>query len=324
MSTFPISPVWTRPGLVWPQPFDAIFFDVDGVLIRTINSFNAANVAVTEYITGTIYGLDWGKAEGHILVSEADIEAFKRSGGFNSDWDMCYVLVALSVARLREWKDTELAQRSTTAWSLLARQSREEGYGGRLWVEQTFPTTTLTDYAMLVDVFNEFYWGAEELRKRFFREPNYIFDAPGFVHNEEMLFAPDYFARLRAAGIKHMGIITGRVGPEVDIALEYFERYCGEKWWDVVVPATHIAKPDPRALQYAITETGARGGLYIGDTADDFDLVQRYKAGWKENDPQIVATVVVMEHEADVYRQRGADLLVSGVEDLLSVLPVRS
>jgi len=47
------------------------------------------------------------------------------------------------------------------------------------------------------------------------------------VNNEQMLFPPDFFMRLRKTGIRHMGMITGRVGPEVDSALERMEAYCG-------------------------------------------------------------------------------------------------
>ncbi|WP_162005029.1 HAD family hydrolase [Dictyobacter vulcani] len=308
--------IWQRPDLVLPKPFDTLFFDVDGVLIETVASFRAANIAVTKYIVGTLNGLEWDQHEQQGPVTQEDITIFKQAGGFNSDWDMCYLLSSLTTARLREWRDSSLAERSTREWGVLAHEAALTGQGGRAWVDATFPASARTSYEVVVDVFNESYWGARELRNRLGREPRYMPDAPGYVHNEKMLYAPDFFERLRRRGIAHLGMITGRVGAEVDIAIERMEAYSGQRWWDVVVPADVHAKPDPAALRFAIDQVGARGGLYIGDTADDFDLVRRYKATKTSNEPTILAAMVVHEQEIDLYRQRGADLLVHSVTAL--------
>ena len=134
-----------------------------------------------------------------------------------------------------------------------------------------------------------------------------------------MLFPPDFFVRLRKKGIRHMGMITGRVGPEVDSALERMEAYCNERWWDVVIPADVCPKPDPRAIRLAIEGIGTRiaGGLYIGDTGDDLDVVLNYRATKKEYEPDILAAMLVHEDEVSLYQRRGADMIVSSVTDLL-------
>ncbi|HEU5229347.1 MAG TPA: hypothetical protein VFU49_16135, partial [Ktedonobacteraceae bacterium] len=93
--------LWKRPDLQFPQPFDTIFFDVDGILISTLASFHATDIAVAEYVTGTIHGLDWGQHEGKSLLTRQDVDAFKQAGGYNNDWDMCYLLATLSTARYR-------------------------------------------------------------------------------------------------------------------------------------------------------------------------------------------------------------------------------
>jgi HAD superfamily phosphatase len=307
--------IWKRPDLLFPHPFDTIFFDVDGVLIETISSFRSATIATIEYIVRTLHGLDRDQA----LVTLADIAAFKQAGGFNGDWDMCYLLAALTLARVREWQGMSLAERSTLEWAALAHEAALQGRGGRAWAESILPASAFTDYATVVDIFNENYWGAAELRKRFGREPNYILDAEGYVHNERMLYAPDFFVSLRRAGIVHFGMITGRIGPEVDSAIERMEAYGAERWWDVLVPADMYAKPDPQALRYAIAQVGARGGLYIGDTADDFDLVRRYKATKAVDEITILAAMVVHGQEIELYQQRGADVIMPSVESLLNL-----
>ncbi|GAC1379799.1 MAG: TIGR01548 family HAD-type hydrolase [Ktedonobacteraceae bacterium] len=312
---------WKRPDLQFPPSFDTVFFDVDGVLIKTTDSFRATDIAVAEYVASNIHGLDWGQQEGKELVTLADVNAFKQAGGYNNDWDMCYLLASLSTARLREWKGTVLAERSSQEWAAHARAAHLQGHGGRKWVDEVIPASACLDYGVIGDLYHEYYWGAEELQKRFGHSPRYLFDAAGFVFNEEMLFTPGLPARLREAGIQHLGMITGRVGPEVDSALERMETYSGERWWDVVISADVYSKPDPRALQAAIAAVNTQGGMYIGDTADDYDVVINYRNVKQANDPEILTVMLVGEEEVEVYQKRGADFIIGSVEEMVECLP---
>lgn len=316
--------LWQRPDLQFPQPFDTIFFDVDGILIKTTNSFHATDIEVAEYVVSKIHGLDWEQNSGQPLVTIQDVDLFKQAGGYNNDWDMCYLLASLFTARLREWKGTPLAERSTMEWAELERIANLQGHGGREWVDTVIPASARYDYASIGDLYHEYYWGAEETRKRFGHEPRYLPNAEGLVHNEEMLYAPDFPRRLRAAGIQHLGMITGRVGPEVDSALERMEAYSGERWWDVVISADECPKPDPQALRMAIAATKTRGGLYIGDTADDCDLVLNYYADKRAGEPEILSAMLVPQEEIELYKARGSDLIVNLVEALLECLPKSS
>lgn len=315
--------IWRRPGLIFPAAFDTIFFDVDGVLIKTTSSFRATDIAVAEYVTGTLNGLDWGQREGKALVTLEDVAAFKQAGGYNNDWDMCYLLAALSTARLREWRDTALAERSSQEWAVLSRQANLQGRGGVTWVNEVVPHSALPDYAQVGEIYHECYWGVDEYRKRYGRLPRYLADAPGFVHREEMLYAAGFPKQLREAGIKRMGLITGRVGPEVDSAVERMQAHSGERWWEVVISADESPKPDARALQLAIEAVGARGGLYLGDTADDFDLVINYRAVKSVTDPEILIGMLVGDEEAHLYQARGADFVMPKVEDVIDMLAHR-
>lgn len=312
---------WRRPDLRFPPIFDSIFFDVDGVLIRTTDSFRATDIAVAEYVAGTIHGLDWGQHKGKPLVTMEDVNAFKQAGGYNNDWDMCYLLASLSTARLREWKGTPLEHRSSQVWADLSRAANLQGHGGAKWVDEVIPASARLDYGMIGDLYHEYYWGADEMPRRHGHAARYLPHAPGFVHNETMLYAADLPAMLRQRGVHHLGMITGRVGPEVDSALERMEAYSGERWWDVVISADTWPKPDPRALQAAIAAVGTRVGLYIGDTADDHDLVLRYKEVKRADEPEILAVMLVQQDEVSVYQERGADIIIASVGDIVECLP---
>jgi HAD superfamily phosphatase len=310
--------MWMRPGVRIPQPFDTIFFDVDGVLIKTVNSFYATDLAAAAYVVQTLHGLNWEERP----LTLTDVYAFSQAGGFNSDHDRCYLLASLATARLREWRGTPLAARSTQEWADVARAAQLQGRGGRTWVEDTMPASARLDYGLLGEIYDELYWGAEGIRRWYGREPHHLPNAPGFVHTEEMLPAPDFPARLRSANVRYLGLITGRTGPQFPSALERLEAYSGERWWNVAVSADTYAKPDARALRLAIESVGAHGGLYIGDTADDYDLVRNYNATRHADEPPILIAMLVQPTEVELYQQRGADLIVSSVEDLLLLTPL--
>jgi HAD superfamily phosphatase len=313
---------WQRSNLSLPASLDTIFFDLDGTLIKTIDSFHAADIVAAEYIVGQVHGLDWGQSAGKHLLTHEDVLAFKQAGGYNNDWDMCFLLAALCTARLREWQGTAMSERSIAEWAALSHEADRQGRGGVTWVHDTIPASAVPDYAMMGALYRELYWGATELRKRYNHIPRYLPDFSGFVHNEEMLYSPDFFARLRQLGIRHMGIITGRVGPEVDIALEMMEAHCGERWWEVVISAEIMPKPDPRALQMAISAIPARieGALYVGDTGDDLQVVLNYRKVRQPNDPEILAVSLVYPHERELYQERGADFVLSHIHEIVKCL----
>src|SRR5437016_948684 len=155
---------WKRPDLQFPSHFNTIFFDVDGVLIKTIDSFHATDIATAEYVAGVIHSLDWGQREGKYLLTHDDVIAFKQAGGYNDDWDMCYLLATLCTARLREWKGTPLAERSFEEWADLAYQATRAGHGGMEWVRAVMPASAQLDYQVIGEIYHEFYWGADELK----------------------------------------------------------------------------------------------------------------------------------------------------------------
>src|SRR5437667_4122935 len=156
---------WKRQDLQFPTFFDTILCDVDGVLIKTIDSFHATDIATAEDVAGTIHGLDWGQNEGKTLVTHEDVIAFKQAGGYNNDWDMCYLLATLCTARLREWKGTPLAERSGEEWAALSRAANVRGHGGLEWVKAVMPASAQLNYDMIGDIYYECYWGTAEYKK---------------------------------------------------------------------------------------------------------------------------------------------------------------
>ena len=78
------------------------------------------------------------------------------------------------------------------------------------WVNAVIPASARLDYGMIGDLYHEYYWGASQLEQRFGHPPRYLPDAPGFVYREEMLYAPDFPAQLRRAGVRYLGYYRTR------------------------------------------------------------------------------------------------------------------
>jgi len=111
-------------------------------------------LATAEYVAGTLHGLDWGQHEGKLLFTHDDVLAFKQAGGYNNDWDMCYLLATLGTARLREWKDTSFAERSSEEWAVLSRVANMEGHGGIEMVREVTPATAQLPYDIIGDIYH--------------------------------------------------------------------------------------------------------------------------------------------------------------------------
>jgi hypothetical protein len=53
----------------------------------------------------TLHGLDWGQQP---CITLQDVERLKKAGGYNDDWDMCYLLASLALVRNYQARRTEV------------------------------------------------------------------------------------------------------------------------------------------------------------------------------------------------------------------------
>jgi phosphoglycolate phosphatase-like HAD superfamily hydrolase len=330
--------IWLRPGLRLPAHLDTALFDVDGVLIDTRRSYRLAVVHAAEHLVREVNGLREAPSP---MVSAEDVALFKLAGGFNSDWDATQLFAALWTSRLREWNGSSEATVSMAEWARQASEAARAGQGGVAWLAATVPATAIPDAEVARWAHDEYYWGAA-LAKALYDHPSaYAPEAEGFVHNEALLLNVELLPALAARGITRYGLITGRVGPEVDWAIRRIVEVSreddeggvyapalhdsphGRSPFACIVPATLYAKPDPRALKHAVQALGARAALYAGDTADDLDLVLRYRAEFAPDDlelPPVMAVAIATGREAQTYALRGADVVIPHVRYLTNTL----
>lgn len=336
--------VWVRPDFDHTtffggaSGFDTALFDVDGVLIETKRSYRLAVVHGSERLVRAVNGLTDAPSP---MVSAADVALFKLAGGFNSDWDATQLFATIWTARLREWRGQPEADVSLAEWAARASAAARARQGGVAWLRATFPASAIPDDDTARWAHDEYYWGADLVRELFDREPQFAPEAEGFVHNEELLLGTEVLPALVGQGIANLGLITGRVELEVGWAIKRLVSGCGlvegdppdgAVWYDsvhgrspfacIVSPAV-FTKPDPRALLHALQRLESRAAFYVGDTADDLDLVLRYRREMHAHDaslPPVLAVVIASGDEARAYQERGADVVIPHVRELPAVL----
>lgn len=299
--------LWIRPDVAPRRPLDTVVFDVDGVLIDVRGSYRRLVRDVAAFVVEHLYGLTPSAP----LVSDEDVAAFKRAGGFNDDWDLAYALTALSLARLR----------GRLSAPSLAEMVARSGGRGLAWLHEVVGPEDRPDYATIQRIFDELYWGAELLRERLGREPQYAPDAPGLLRTERPLLPPGTLDELAVRGVTKLGLITGRVRTEMAMALEILGfRDPATMPFRAIVTAEDGRKPDPRTLARVVEALGSCAGLYVGDTADDLALVQRYAATPLAARVPFYAVLVAEGTERAHYQAAGAHAIIGSVADVPALL----
>ena len=228
---------------------DAVVLDIDGVLVDVSASYRRAVVDTVERVHGE-------------TIDRAAVQQFKEAGGFNNDWELTDA-AALYVLARAEGMDRSV--RSFTA--------AVERAGGGLSGARTVISEGLTpaarervlaahDAERHRDVFQQLYLGSELYRELEGGEPTV--DAPGYIHDEQVLVEPETLAALD----RPLGVLTGRPAAEAEIALDRVGlEVPGRHRFTMDDPAG--GKPDPEALVTLADRLDADRLAFVGDTLDD-------------------------------------------------------
>jgi len=222
--------------------YDAVIFDVDGVLVDVHRSFIAAAVdAVTE-------------ATGFHSFTEGEVRQLKLIRGFNNDW---HVAVA-GAAWIRFRGDLTFPE--------FAREIDQHG-GGLEGLRYMVGSDLTDDFeARLTRLTQEAYGGTTACRQLYGFEPENI-RRPGRWQEEVPLLSDAEVQSLAP----RMGIVTGRSAAEMELAFQLLG-------WRL--PAEQVAvsddperdKPDPVNLNSILEYLNSRKALLAGDGRDDLEL----------------------------------------------------
>jgi HAD superfamily hydrolase (TIGR01548 family) len=290
---------WLDPAAA-AQRFDVdtVVLDVDGVLVDVRASFREA---VRETVVRV-------QREMHVAApwrpSHADINAFKRCGGFNDDIDISIALAALGAAHRGD-------HAAAVAGDV------ERAGGGLRALRQVAPDLPRIEGRRVLHHFDQLYWGAGATVRV---EDGHTIPVPasdGMIHRERMLVPPDYPRALRQVGARCVACISGRTPRELDAALRALGWHDGDL--DAVVTGDMVRKPDPACLEPVIAACAPRAMVYVGDVRDDWELVRRHRDERADTPP---ARCILVGDDADMqpYRALGVQATARRALDVPAIL----
>ncbi len=223
--------------------YDAVIFDVDGVLVDTSHSFTAAVVDAVAADTGSQ------------RFTEKEAGQLKAIRGFNNDW---HVAIA-GAAWVRYQGQTPFAEFAG---------SIDEHGGGLQGLKSLMGENLTSEFeARLTRLAQEAYGGTTACRRLYGFEPVTLCQ-PGRWRAEVSLLSPE-MARIVAS---RAGIVTGRSAAEMALAFELL----GWRLPDEQVAVSDnpaFDKPNPAKLAAILNRMQSRKALFVGDTRDDLELV---------------------------------------------------
>jgi phosphoglycolate phosphatase-like HAD superfamily hydrolase len=294
--------VYTSPGsLSRLAKVDAVVFDCDGTLIDVRESYDATIVKTTMSMTKSFFGKapPIGDIGGELILK------IRRTGGFNSDWDLTYALSLFSAVALdgqapkgsRDGAESSngrlelivadfVSKERLAGWKSVDQYLEDSGLETKTVRELRrylgYPGNPLT--SRLAATFDQVYYG-EGLYRRVYGVAPEISYKSGLIDQEEIIVARESLNRLtKFVGGKRIAMATGRpfiaVQHTLGRLLDYFERDAsvyigdGDIFPDLAPKLSKFRKPSGESLVLARGKFSSKVLLYVGDSAEDRLMVK--------------------------------------------------
>lgn len=305
---------------------NTLVLDIDGVLVDASESYRLAVCEAVRFFVEQ----ELGWIVDMPVITPDEVDMFKRSGGFNNDWDLAQAAVLFLLFKgLRHGakRISDLRHLPPTLEEFLSGVTAEGGgiRGAetvaldKLEFRQRRDIARLWKRRLITQLAQEFYAGRRWCAHLFGYDPQYVDLDTGFLERERTLVD----LSLLSPELK-LGILTGRTRRETAFVLERIglgERIPLEYW---VTDEDAFRKPDPRALSLLLDRLQAPLAIYVGDTIDDLRMVNDYKALARPHDPTVYACMTLTgpsgEKNRTLFLEQGADLIATDINALLGYL----
>tara|TARA_S200000501_G_scaffold54907_1_gene44970 strand:+ start:28827 stop:29621 length:795 start_codon:yes stop_codon:yes gene_type:complete len=226
--------------------YDALIFDIDGVLIDTSKSFNSAVIKAISIFTGTN------------IFSTKELRSLRSIGGFNNDW---YAAIAGAA-----WV-TFAGHLTFSEYLQLCKRSKK-GIDG---VRKQFPKIKESFEQRITQIVQEAYGGKTACEKLYGFKPS-ILSVPGFWKSEVSMIDLDFMEKYKQI----IGICTGRNHAETELAFSILG-WSIDLSYVALSDYPELDKPNPYKLTKVINNLNSDYPIYFGDTMDDLELVKEYR-----------------------------------------------
>ena len=232
--------------------YDALIFDIDGVLIDTSKSFDNAVIKAISIFTGTN------------IFSIKELRNLRAVGGFNNDWH-----AAIAGAAWINFAD----YLSFSEYLQLCKKSKK-GIEG---VRKQFPELKESFEQKITQIVKEAYGGRTACEKLYGFKPSMLSEN-GLWKSEVTMIDLDFIKKYKEI----IGIFTGRNHAETELAFSILG-WSIDPSYVAFSDIPELDKPNPYKLTKLINNLHSDYPIYFGDTVDDLELVKEYRRKTEKN-----------------------------------------
>ncbi|MGI0086737.1 MAG: HAD family hydrolase [Nitrosotalea sp.] len=300
---------------------DAVIFDCDGVLIDVSNSYDLAIKKTVDFVANKIFSINKSS-----LVTTEMIDNFKKTGGFNDEVNVTYVMILVAVASEQTGKNFsdlvfEIAKNADQTGI-----KSVERYLDSIKIDLTDIKTKLVYPAkrfesLLSSIFDEIFYGTDLYIQLYKRSPKF-FNGKGLIENDVVLVTKNLLDELHQRFGKKISIVTGRGVISARHSLKkLFDEFDLKNSRFLEDESYEMAKPNPQSLISSIKGMGASCSIFVGDSMEDF--IMAHKAVESGNPTLfcgIYGTSKDHEDKRNFFEQKGADMVLESIHLLPKAL----
>jgi len=305
--------------------YEAIIFDIDGVLIDVINSYNQTIAKTIEHILNNRFNISLADFPTEELISK-----FRHTGGFNNDIDTAYSMILTIVyCKLMEKSGIneiygffiELLNKLDDK-GIISVEKELEKYGKieDIIIKLNYPK----EDNIISTIFNEIFYGPELFRMQFKKDPKYYFDEP-LIKNDKLIIHESTIKDLSKKFNGNLILISGRSKISAYFTLnDILNYFIKDACIFLEDEKREYSKPSPYAIHKVFNHLNLKSAIYVGDSIEDLLMVKKFKA--ETRCEKIVFCGVYgkntnfSEPLKKLFEIKGADFMVETVNDIPNIL----
>ena len=305
--------------------YDAIIFDIDGVLIDVIDSYNQTIMETIQHIL---------KSRFNLTLTDFPIEEliikFRHTGGFNNDIDTTYsIILTILYCKIINNKNTNQLKKffiklidNLDDKGILSVENELRKLGNIEDIKNKLGYPK--DDNIISTVFNEIFYGPHLFKKQFNKDPKYYFSKP-LINNDKIIINEETIQQLSKEFDGKLVLISGRSKSAayftLNNILDYFIKDACVFLED---EKKEYSKPNTYAIHKVFNQLKLRNAIYVGDSIEDILMVEKFRQ--ETNKSTIIFCGIYGKNTNSssnlkrLFESKGADILAESVNDIPNIL----
>ena len=307
--------------------YDAIIFDIDGVLIDVINSYNQTIIKTIQHVLYFIFKININLID--IRINKL-ISKFRHTGGFNNDIDTTYSII-LTIVYCKIINKCDYSEIFNFFLDLLEKidhkgilsvenQLEKLGDIKDIKIKLQYPK----ENNIISTVFNEIFYGPDLFKRQFKKNSKSYFGEP-LINNDKIIIKEKTLQKLSKEFNGKLILISGRSRVAAYFTLKnLLDYFIKDACIFLEDEKREYSKPSTYALHKVFHQLNLKNAIYVGDSIEDFLMVERFKF---ETDRTKVIFCGVYGTNANsskdlkrLFELKEADIIVKNVNNIPNIL----